>query len=63
MRSQSELLKNKFEHLNSKKIHLKDKLWKCRMSRYEWLVSERLGITEDVYDIVMEKLGRGEDIG
>ena len=61
MKSKSESPKNEFKHLNSEKIRLKDKLRKCRTSRYDCVVVERPGIAENVYD-VKHKVGRGGDI-
>lgn len=61
LRSQSELPKNEFERLNSGKIRLNEELRKCKTSRYEWVVTEKLGIAKDVYN-VMDKVRRGGDI-
>lgn len=58
----SEWFTNEFERLNSEKIRLEDRLWKCKTSKYECIVAKSPGIDDDVYDVVMEKMGRGGDI-
>lgn len=60
LRSENQSLRNEFERVYLENIRLEEELLKCRESSDECVAAAaRPGIAEDVYEVLMEKVGRG----
>ncbi|XP_030549681.2 uncharacterized protein LOC115754704 [Rhodamnia argentea] len=60
LRSENQSLRNEFQRVKLKNKRLEEELLKCRESSDECVVAAvRPGIAEDVYQVLMEKVGRG----